>query len=236
MNDEMQLRVEPSPAEMQVEASSILKRRVKSGGEIVSEDGADALRNMLTTTDPAVLAMDDLIEAEVEALLEEDREIAPTPFADDIKVGNVRALHHVVAAAIAHGMSVLDVSRIHGLSPSTIKALQDAPAFKELVSEYKDRDPSEVTFDLKQKLMATAHDSVDLIREKLYETGTATSFGNLLEISNSMLDRTGYGKTKTSIYKQEGIDDKELERIKAGPPGRGELSVAGPAPKGSTED
>lgn len=236
MSDELQLRVEQTPAEKQLEASSILKRRVKVGGEMVSEGGDDSLRNMLTSTDPIVVSMDELIEAEVEALFEEDREVAPTPFADDIKVGNVRALHHVIAAAVASKMPVVDISRAYGLSPTTIKALQEAPAFKELVTEYEGRDPSELTFDLKQKLMAIAHESVDLIREKMAETGTSISFGNLISISDSMLDRTGHGKTKTSVHKSEGIDDDELKRIKAGPPGRGELSLAGAKAQGGAEN
>lgn len=236
MTDPLQLKIEPSAEEMQEVADSLLKRRVHAVEKNGDGNGSDILRNLLVTPAPVILDVAELTADEQLLLEEEAVNLVPVLYFDDLQAGNMRALHHTIAAAVAQGVPVVDISRLYGLNIRTIKSLQEAPAFIELVAEYQDRDPDTIVFDLNQKMAAAAHDSIDLIREKMVKEGTGLSMGNLLAVADSTLDRTGYGRVTKKVNLTPGLDENNLKRIKDRPPERGELKTIEPTSQAPETD
>ena len=180
-----------------------------------SQDDPISLRNLVILPDPTVESIRPIKAAELKALSEGQTALA---FAGDISTATLRTSHHAVARDIADGMELVNVSRTYGLHMDTLRLLIDAPAFVELVQSYTNRPPGEVKFDLRTKIEALAHDSMDEIRSRLDTRPDKFSTGQLMGLAGDMLDRAGHSKVHRSVNLNGGLDAAALKRIKSGEP------------------
>lgn len=174
-----------------------------------SEDVQVSLRNLTTSSPPTILGSRPVTQGDLEALQENLPSIV---FAGDISPGIIRSSHHAMARDLANGHKLVDVSRLYGLPVTTLKSLMDAPAFIDLMVEYKGVETLE--FSMENKLESLAHDGLDEIRTRLEIQPEKFSTGQLIQMSGDMLDRAGYGKVTKHMQLTGVLGGTDLKRIK----------------------
>lgn len=130
----------------------------------------------------------------------------------------IRAGHHAVARALAHGLSQSEVAVVTGYSPGRISILQDDPTFNELVATYKANLDLEVQ-NLAASMGILASEVVEEMRARLETDPAAIGNGTLTEWLKATADRTGFGPAKpsTTINVNVGIAGRLQEaRRRAG--------------------
>lgn len=231
------------PAEFEIKSpaqpQALLSQRIQDAASRNSDNGHVDERNMVPMPVPVVLETTPLTLQEVQSLEYADAQVSvPLPFVEDFNAGRIRATHHGIARDLAQNKSHLSISRTYGVHPNTVEVLLAAPAFQSLVEEYKKElaAGNEVEFSLPNKMRAAAHDSIDLLRERMATEPQSISTRELLSISETTLDRTGYGKVTTQVVQNTGLQSDELSRIKSRPPEQGELTDVKSSTQVGSED
>ncbi len=165
--------------------------------------------------DPTIEAIFEIMPEELASLTPQTTAVA---FPEDRPLGELRTSHHAMAQQFAAGADVVDISRIFGISILTLKLLEQAPAFLDLIAAYKDKDPETTKFSLHAKMEALAHDALDEQRNRLDRSPAQFTPTALRELSGDLLDRTGHGKVSKSLSLHMGLDSDELKGIKATEP------------------
>ncbi len=197
----------------------------------ISEDVQVSLRNVPIHADIEILETWEVTEAELELLAEDTPKV---DFAGELGAGQMRSSHHAMARDLANGKPLVDVSRYYGLPMVTLRALMEAPAFQELMGEYK--GVAEVSFSMEGKMTALAHDSLDEIRTRLETEPVKFTTAQLLTLGGDMLDRTGHSKVSRHVQLTGGLGGTDLEAIKKDEPQLGGSKAIGAPAAGSAAD
>lgn len=106
--------------------------------------------------------------------------------------------HHALARNIASGMAIGDAAILQGYTISRVSILQGDPAFKELLSFY--RDAAERPYrDLHVRLSGLAMDAAEELSSRLEDEPEKIPIGQLMELTKMGADRTGYGPQATNL-------------------------------------
>ena len=123
----------------------------------------------------------------------------------------LRDSHHSVARYIAQGFSYPDISAMTGYSTSRIAVLVSDPAFKELVSFYRE-NTREAMKRLDERLIDATGTALSILQERLEDDPEAFENSDLLTTIKTLADRAGYGPSKTQNV---NVNVGMAERIKA---------------------
>lgn len=122
------------------------------------------------------------------ALLAQPGAIAP------IELKRLSDRHHGLARALASGISEGEAAVMFGYDQSRVSILKSSPAFKELLSLYRDVKDTEFA-DMTARLAGLAKDAVLVLQDRLEDAPEDISTGQLLQIVQVGADRTGHGPT-----------------------------------------
>lgn len=177
------------------------------------EDVQLPLRNMTILSDPIIGAVWPIKADEIKFLTAERPHLS---FAGDISPTLMRTSHHAMAHDLANDISIVDVAVTYGLPVTLLRSLLQAPAFQDLMEEYRGKDKP--AYNMDSKMEALAHDSMDEIRFRLEVGPEAFTTKQLMDISGDMLDRTGHSKVSRSIQLNGGLGGTDLEALKKAEP------------------
>lgn len=134
----------------------------------------------------------------------------------DVSVKKINARHRAAARAIASGESLKDAAISANLTPERVHYLTKMPAFQELVAYYTtERDI--IHSDYQAKLAQVGEMALDEIGDRLEHAPEDFKNRELLDIIQSMSDRTGHGPQATNVNFNGSIADtmeKSLERVR----------------------
>lgn len=119
-------------------------------------------------------------------------------------VQTLRDRHHLIARAIASGMSNMEIASTCGIAYNRISVLKGDPAFADLIAHYRGIITAEwVGQDTVIEYMRTnALKAQAMISDKLdaaEEKGEFLPIRDLVSIAELGLDRTGYGKVNKNL-------------------------------------
>jgi hypothetical protein len=104
--------------------------------------------------------------------------------------------HHALARCLASGMTERDSAMACGYVLSRVSILKSDPAFKELLSFYRD-STNQQYMDMHERLAGLSRDAVEELRVRLEEDMQLEekniSVGQLMEMAKLGADRTGHG-------------------------------------------
>jgi hypothetical protein len=123
-----------------------------------------------------------LTEADIAAMWEAGPKAAPALKA-------LRYNHHLLAKAVAGGKSLLECSRLTGLTAARISVIKNDPAFQELVSFYAD-ELDEVYVDVHQRMAGMATSVMEELQERFEEAPEKFTKRELMELFTTMADRS----------------------------------------------
>lgn len=130
----------------------------------------------------------------------------------------LRDSHHRLAQLLARGVRPTDAALLTGYSVGRISVLQEDPAFKELLSQYRE-SVQDAFADTVYKMKSVTDDSLGILQERLLDNPDSFSNGMLVEVISKLGDRAGYSPVSKSLSVSANLDlDKiaELkERVKA---------------------
>jgi hypothetical protein len=110
----------------------------------------------------------------------------------------LRDRHHALARALANGMTPGEASAFTGYTPSTVSILQSDPAFKELLSHYRDvKDAAFAEFQERAALLSIA--AVTELHDRLENEDDPISTSTVIEIVKLTADRTGHAPVSRSV-------------------------------------
>lgn len=101
----------------------------------------------------------------------------------------IRATHHALARLLAEGRKAVEASAILGYSQSRISILQHDPAFQELIEHYR-AQVREKYLDVHERLADLGVTAVEELRERLDDAPKTFSNRELLDITETTMDRT----------------------------------------------
>ncbi len=101
----------------------------------------------------------------------------------------LRYNHHLLAKAVASGKSLLECSRLCGLSVPRISDLKNDPAFQELVSFYAE-ELNEVYVDVHQRMAALGTSVLEELAERFEADPDKFTKRELMELFTTMADRS----------------------------------------------
>jgi hypothetical protein len=101
----------------------------------------------------------------------------------------LRYNHHLLAKAVASGKSLLECSRITGLSIQRVSDLKNDPAFQELVSFYAE-ELHEVYTDVHSRMAALGTSVLEELQERFEMEPEKFTKRELLEMFTTMADRS----------------------------------------------
>jgi hypothetical protein len=113
--------------------------------------------------------------------------------------------HHALARMLAGGMGSGEAAIVCGYAPSRVSILLDDPAFRELLSFYRE-DVTAQYRDLHQRLSGLALDAAEEIASRLEDEPEKIAIGQLLEITKMGADRTGHGPQTSSMNMNVNVD------------------------------
>lgn len=120
--------------------------------------------------------------------------------------------HHALARNIANGMAPGEAALVQGYSASRVSILQNDPAFKELLSFYRE-DAARPYRDLHNRLSGIALDATEELAARLEEDmqveevkDKKVSIGQLMELAKLGADRTGHGPQSSSMNLNVNVD------------------------------
>lgn len=123
-------------------------------------------------------------------------------------IKRLRERHHSLARMLADGQPHGDAAIACGYTPARVSILMGDPAFRELVTHYRERR-AERYFDGHQAMAELHKDSVEELRERLEETPEEFTIGHLMELTKLTADRTGLGvSTKSEVDVRVGLADR----------------------------
>lgn len=106
--------------------------------------------------------------------------------------------HHALARNIASGMPIGDAALLQGYTISRVSILQGDPAFKELLTFYRE-DAQRPYRDLHVRLSGLAMDAAEELSLRLEEEPEKVSIGQLMDLTKMGADRTGFGPQATNL-------------------------------------
>jgi len=124
-----------------------------------------------------------LTEADV-AQMWADGGASPLP-----RIKALRYNHHLLAKAVAGGKSLLECSRISGLTASRVSDLKNDPAFQELVSFYAE-ELHEIYVDVHARMAAFGTSVMEELQDRFEQEPEKFTKRELLEIFTTMADRS----------------------------------------------
>lgn len=113
----------------------------------------------------------------------------------------MRERHHTLAQAVAAGFTNTEAADMTGYDPTYISNMRTNPAFILLVNDYK-KETARGRVDVKDRMLSTLRETIDLIQDKLESQGEDIPLETLTEISKTLADRTGYApvsKTQSTV-------------------------------------
>lgn len=113
--------------------------------------------------------------------------------------------HHTLARNLAGGMPPGQAALICGYDPSRVAILQADPAFRELMTFYRE-DVDVVYRDAHAKLAGVASTALDELQERLETAPEDISVGQLIELTKLGADRTGYGPQSSQTNVNVNVD------------------------------
>lgn len=162
---------------------------------------------------------------------------APAPIQPSV-VARIRDSHHALARLLAEGRRPVDISLITGYDPSYISRMQSDPAFIELITHYREV-VSEAYVDVHERIAGLASDTVQELHQRLIENPGEFSPAQLNEMAKTMLDRAGFGPTKTvnNNNLNANVPAEVLARVRAVQAGRqkGEVKKIGQVEENGAE-
>lgn len=163
---------------------------------------------MSTAAEVEIFDVAELTEAELQAASE-------VPNSKPVsKLGELRSRHHAVAMMIAAGAPLAEVARLTCYTVSTVKQLQNSPAFAELISHYQEKAQRRF-FDLTAKFSLLTEEALDRLAYELENTEELTP-EFLLNLAKTAGDRAGYAPVqKVEARHSVHIDPDELRAMKA---------------------
>lgn len=121
----------------------------------------------------------------------------------------IREAHHKLAALVAGGATLKEISEATGYSFSRISILKGDPSFAELVEFYKlqgvERNIDLVT-DLQQRILALAGDAVEELHSLILDNPELVSPDQKIDIAKFATDRSGHGPQSKSFNLSATID------------------------------
>ncbi len=129
--------------------------------------------------------------------------------------------HHRLARLLASGLAPADVCVMTGYSQSRISILQNDPAFRELLAHYTE-EVKVAMAEVVENMASLRNDAIGELSQRLEETPEAFSNRELLEVVNSMADRTGHGvQSKLNVSASVSVlTHEDLMRLKSEAQGR----------------
>lgn len=111
-------------------------------------------------------------------------------------LANIREPHHMLAQMVAKDDPVVKISAVTGYTPARIRALQNDPAFSELVEHYREQEQLEGA-DIQAQVRHATLIANQLLLERLEEEPESFSNKELQALRDAGLDRIGHGPKAT---------------------------------------
>jgi hypothetical protein len=108
------------------------------------------------------------------------------------QIQRIRSSHHSLARCLAAGMKATHAAQITGYTANRISILQDDPAFKALLEDYR-AEAKEIFADLNERMNNVSLDAIEELHERLLDAPEAFSIAMLLDVVKAFADRTGHG-------------------------------------------
>lgn len=105
------------------------------------------------------------------------------------RLKTLRYNHHLLAKAVASGKTLLECSKLTGLSVPRISDLKNDPAFQELVSFYAE-ELNEVYVDVHQRMAALGTSVLEELAERFEADPEKFTKRELLDLFTTMADRS----------------------------------------------
>lgn len=121
-----------------------------------------------------------------------EADVAKMWAADTQQYPRIKALrynHHLLAKAVASGKSLLECSRMTGLTVGRISNLKNDPAFQELVSYYAE-ELHEVFVNVQERMAALGTSVLEELQERFENDPEKFTKRELLELFTTMADRS----------------------------------------------
>jgi len=134
-------------------------------------------------------------------------------------VQRLRQSHHRLAQLIASGIKDVEAARLTGYSPSRISILKNDPAFKELLTQYKDIVEEKFS-DTIEVMKHVTDDALSLIHERMLDEPDSISTAQLTEIVTKIGDRAGFAPVTKSVNLTAPLSAETLAHIKGKVQGR----------------
>jgi hypothetical protein len=101
----------------------------------------------------------------------------------------LRYNHHMLAKAVASGQTLLECSKLTGLSVGRVSDLKNDPAFQELVSFYAE-ELNEVYVDVHQRMAALGTSVLEELQERFEAEPEKFTKRELMDLFTTMADRS----------------------------------------------
>jgi hypothetical protein len=154
----------------------------------MAEDLVDELEDFGAPPPRRVLSVEyvrDLTEGDIAALATR----APTR---PKSLMRIHSSHHSLAKCLAAGMKHGQAALITGYSTGRISTLENDPAFRALVAEYR-AEAKSIFADLAERMSEVSLDAIELLHERLHDAPQEFSVPLLLDVVKAFADRTGHG-------------------------------------------
>ena len=169
----------------------------------------------------------ELVELEVTAvreLLEADLIRLQAAQADrtsgvrDICPLELRTRHHEIARQMVMGHKQCDIAKYLGYTETTISLLKHSKAFQQLLLHYT-KMRNEIITDPRALMQTQALENLEILRERVVSTEQGdehlkVGFSTLASHTMNMLDRSGYGPSRTERKEHVFLTEEDMRAIK----------------------
>jgi hypothetical protein len=143
--------------------------------------------------------------------LEELNSPAPGP---QQALSKVRDAHHSLARYVALGLKDVQIAAMTGYTQPYISTIKNDPAFKELVTFYRNHEGEEFA-DMQERIRLMTADTLQEIRGRLEGDDVASiPMSTLVELAKVGLDRSGYGAVQKHQHLHATLSASEIEEMK----------------------
>lgn len=105
------------------------------------------------------------------------------------RIKSLRYNHHLLAKAVASGKTLLECSKLTGLTGARISDLKNDPAFQELVSFYAD-ELNEIFVDVHQRMASLGTSVLEELQERFDAEPDKFTKRELMDLFTAMADRS----------------------------------------------
>lgn len=126
-------------------------------------------------------------------------------------IKKLRDAHHMLARAMASGLSQVEAAAQTGYSTTRVNMLMQDPTFLDLVEVYR-ADVNAAFADMQARMASVSVSALEELRERLEEAPEGIDSTLLLDIVKVLADRTGHGPQTKSMNVNVNVDlAKRLE-------------------------